>query len=164
MTGLNLQFHSFEFLQGVISPNDTVRISITTIPDEQKQATTFNVSKMHLTTPTFNLKSNDSIQKIIIVFRKKKLGLIDHIFASTIIKAEDFSKYYDSMKRISIYEPVQRKSQENEQDNNERKIVGSMIVQISNKDGVSTKNPVKKGQAENASDIEEEVADGTIFD
>lgn len=163
MTGISLQFHSFEFTQGVVSPNDTIRISITTLPDEQKQATTFNVNKMHLTTPTFNLKSSDSIKKIIIVFRKKKLALIENIIASTVIKSEDFSKYYDSMKRVNIYEPVQRKSQENEQEDKERKIVGTMIVQITNIDGTSRRNSVKQEQAEKSSDIEEEIADGTIL-
>lgn len=164
---LNLQFHSFEFTQGVISPNDTVRISVTSLPDEQKQATTFNVSKMHLTTSTFNLKDSDNIQKIIVVFRKKKLGFIENIFASTIIRSNEFSNYYNSMKRINIYEPVQRKSQDNEQETGERKVVGTMILQIAKNDEASMKNSTNPDQAtkntDNNNEEEEEVADGIIF-
>ncbi|KAK8897361.1 hypothetical protein M9Y10_015305 [Tritrichomonas musculus] len=165
MTSINLQFHSFEFSQGVISPNDTIRLSITTLPDEQKQASAFTVNKMHLTTPTFKIKSFNNVQKIIIVFRKKKLGFIENIFASTVLKSEDFSKYYDSMKRINIYEPIQRKSQENEQDTKDRKVVGSMIVQITNTntDDDGTKDSLKQDQIAETSDVDEEIADGSIL-
>lgn len=71
------------------------------------------------------------------------------------------------MKRINIYEPVQRKSQDNEQETGERKVVGTMILQIAKNDEASSKNSTNPDQAtkntDNNNEEEEEVADGIIF-
>lgn len=137
MLGLNIKLHSFEFFGNLINANDNIRVSITTLPDGQKQAFTFNARKMSSSTANFTIKFNETIEKIIIVFRKQNLLSDDHIIASTVISSEEFSKLFPKIENISvhkldIYEPIQNHKNNNMKNKTEnRKVFGRMLAQFS---------------------------------
>lgn len=138
MLGLNIKLHSFEFFGNLVNDNDNIRVSITTLPDGQKQAFTFNMKKINSTTASFTIKFNESVQKIVFVFRKQNILSDDHIIASTVIQSEEFPKLFSkvdniSVQKLDIYEPIQHASNKN--NNNvkpqNRKVFGRMIAQFS---------------------------------
>ena len=136
MLGLNIQLHSFEFFNGLVESNDTIRVSITTLPDGQKQARTFEVSKMYSAHPSFNVGFSELTEKIVIVFRKKSMLSNDPIIASTVINSYEFPQMFKElndleMKKIDIYEPIQTASKNNNyKKTGNRKVVGRMEIQL----------------------------------
>ena len=148
--GLNLQILSFDLPRYLVKDNDAVRVSITSIPEENKQAFTIPAHKMKDSHITFNVNvnlqpkdiPNDFIstetEKIIVVFRKKSFFSNGPIIASTIIDANDFPKgFSDSteMKTINIYEPMNKNEKSNNDYQNSdnkknRQIIGRMQVQM----------------------------------
>lgn len=132
MLGLNIKLHSFEFYNNLVATNENIRVSITTLPDGQKQAFTFNTKKINSSTASFVIKFSESTEKIVIVFRKQSIFTNDSIFASTVILSNEIMKFnrYDdiSVQKVNIYEPKQK--MQNKDDEN-RKILGRMIAQFS---------------------------------
>ena len=59
-----------------------IRVSITTLPGEQKQAFSFEAKNMKTTRPFFSVKINDKTEKILIVMRKKSFSQKDPIIAT----------------------------------------------------------------------------------
>ncbi|KAK8890990.1 hypothetical protein M9Y10_028192 [Tritrichomonas musculus] len=139
MMCLNLQMHSFEFFNGLVGSNDTIRVSITTLPDGQKKAMTFDTKKIYAVHPSFTVNFSEITEKIVIVFRRKSMLSNDHIIASTVINSDEFPQLFKDaesieMRRINIYEPVQHMSKENKKvakNLYDRKIVGKMEIQLS---------------------------------
>lgn len=139
MLGLNIKLHSFEFFGNLVSANDTLRVSITTLPDGQKQAFTFNAKKMTSTTASFTIKFSECTENIVIVFRKQNILSSDHIFASTCIHSSEFPQLFNkidniAVQKINIYEPKQHNpnsKNNNLKDKNDRKVIGNMIAQFS---------------------------------
>lgn len=131
--------HSFEFFNGLVGSNDTIRVSITTLPDGQKQAMTFDTKKIYAAHPSFTVNFSEITEKIVIVFRRKSMLSNDHIIASTVINSDEFPQLFKDaesieMRRINIYEPVQHMSKDNNKvvkNLTDRKIVGKMEIQLS---------------------------------
>lgn len=133
---------SINLSKDIISENDTIRMSITTLPDEQRQVQTINIRELKHKHPVFKIKMNDKIERFIVVFRKKCIFGNDHIIASTIIKTKEISIFNEFInndhKNIIIYEPVQNKGKSNHSKN--RKIIGSMEVDFTlNEEFISQK-------------------------
>lgn len=136
MLNLNFQMQSFELAKGIVQDNDTIRVSITTLPGEQKQAFSFEAKNMKTTRPFFSVKINDKTEKILIVMRKKSFSQKDPIIASTVIKSGQFPvKFNDitntEMKTINLLESLQHSNKKNTKSCGNRKIVGKFDIQFS---------------------------------
>lgn len=158
--GLNLRVLSFELSPSLYKYNDDLRVSITTIPEENKQHFTISARKMkdcHLTfgvnveIPQENLPEgfiSTATEKIILVIRRKSFFDSDPIIASTIIPMKDFPKNLSQppeIKTINLYEKVKKEESSRNSKNNygiieihddsknleNRRIVGRMQIQMS---------------------------------
>lgn len=135
MHGLNIHLLSFKLYSNSIHPNDKIRVSITTIPEENKQSFVIDMKKINEIHHFFNVNISEKTKKIIVVFRKKSIIQSDPIIASTIIHSNEFPKScYDSnnteLKQISIYEPIKNRAELREN----RQALGQMQVQLSLQD------------------------------
>lgn len=150
--GLNLRVLSFQLSRSLVKDSDEIRVSITTIPEENKQAFTIPARKMkdcHLTfgvnvnIPQENIPDDfvsAATEKIVVVFRKKSFFFNDPIIASTSIHFKDLPKNLSEpaeIKSFNIYEPKCHQNKTNEKhhqfsDNNKsRPTIGRMEVQMS---------------------------------
>ncbi|KAK8892555.1 hypothetical protein M9Y10_029788 [Tritrichomonas musculus] len=139
MLNLNIQLQSIYLSKEIVGEFDTIRVSITTVPDGQKQAQTFEVREMKKAQPTFKIQMNDQTEKVIIVFRKKNIFGTDHIIASTTLKSKDIHIFKELVNnehmKISIYEPLQNNNSKNNNSKTiakkNRRIVGTMEIDFS---------------------------------
>lgn len=145
MLSLNIKLNCIRFSQSVVNPEDTIRVSITTLPDSQKEAFTFDIKDIQTVQPSFTIKFNKNTKKIIIVFRKKSFFSNGQIFASTCIKTDDIKLYSeisnDCHNIIDLFEPIQHSSEnENLEIKKLRRIVGNMEIFFSLKEYFPVKN------------------------
>ena len=131
MLSLNIQMQSFELAKNIVHDNDSIRISVTTLPGEQKQAFSFDAKKMKTVHPFFSVKIDDKTEKILIVVRKKNFTEKDPIIASTVIKSGQFpTKFNDvsntELKTINLLEPLQHSGKRISKSTEDRKVVGKV--------------------------------------
>ncbi|KAK8876177.1 hypothetical protein M9Y10_006380 [Tritrichomonas musculus] len=132
MQSLNIQIQTIELGKNVVQDNDTIRVSVTTLPGEQKQAFTFEAKKLKTVMPFFSVKIDDKTKKILIVMRKKSFSQKDPIICSTVIEGEELPKKINDdknteRKTIKLLEPLQQAGKKNKN----RKTLGEMEVQFS---------------------------------
>lgn len=150
---LNLHILSFELPHNLFKDSDDIRVSITSFPDENKQAFTISARKIkdfqmkfsvNVTIPQLEIPEgfvSTATEKIIIVFRKKSYFHGDPIIAASVIFAKDLPKNLSEpaqIKLFNIYEP-NHNNENNKKNNrfqdsykkNDRKIIGKMQVQMS---------------------------------
>lgn len=110
MYGLNIHLQSFRIRPDLIGPNNDIRVSITTIPDDTKLAFVINEQKTNEAHHFFAVNISPRTMKIIFVFRKKSFSQNDPIIASTIIHSNEFPKPNDltntEIKEFKLYEPL----------------------------------------------------------
>lgn len=139
--GLNLRILSFQLSSNLFKQSDEIRVSVTTIPEENKQNFSIPAHKMKEAKLTFGVNVNicqqdipndfvlANTEKIVVVFRKKNF-FSNPIIASTVITAKSFPKNLSepaTAKIFDIFEPINNKNNNNKC----RKIVGKMIVEMS---------------------------------
>lgn len=158
--GLKIDLLSFSLPKRIVKDKDEIRVSITTVPDGNKQNFSMQMNDIGYIDHVFEVNITNLTKKIIVVFRKKTLFSKNAIIASTIIHYGDFPKLpqnYDivdlhstktDIKILNIYEPYQqpRKTKhekhseffdeqlqyaEAPDDRKNRKIIGEMQVQFS---------------------------------
>lgn len=158
--GLKIDLLSFSLPKRIVKDKDEIRVSITTVPDGNKQNFSMQMNDIGYIDHVFEVNITNLTKKIIVVFRKKTLFSKNAIIASTIIHSGDFPKFpqnYDivdlhstktDIKILNIYEPYQqpRKTKhekhseffdeqlqyaEAPDDRKNRKIIGEMQVQFS---------------------------------
>lgn len=124
MLNLKIQMESINLSRDIVHENDTIRVSITTLPDGQKQAQTFEAKETKTSGPTFKIQMNDQTEKVVIVFRKKNILATDHIIASTTLNSKDIRIFNEMMNnehhKISIYEPLQNYNNKNNNKSNSK--------------------------------------------
>lgn len=143
--GLDIQLYSFKIDEELVHHCDKIRVSITTIPDEKKQHFFINPKKMNNIHRFFTINITKNTQKIVFVFRKKRLINNNPIIASTIIQSVEFPKSIDDpsckeVKTYSIFEPfckIRKKIPQSmntffpqRNPNGNRRIVGQMTIQF----------------------------------
>lgn len=136
MLSINIQMHSFVFNKELVSPKDKVRVSITTLPEGQKQAQTIDIKKLDMMKPSFNIKFNENTDKIVVVFRRKSILACDPIIASTVMKTRDLNIFDNKMnekKNVRIFEPIS-------QAKDKRKILGRMTIEFALEETNANKN------------------------
>lgn len=140
--GLNIHLVSFSLPKQVIKEKETIRVSITTMPDEIKQHFTIKGKLMDYTNHLFSLNITSQTKKIIMVFRKKASFLTGNpIIASTTIQLDNFKEtpmeqitsgmINTEIRSVNIYYPLQKQMKEEHKKNVERLIVGNMKIQLS---------------------------------
>lgn len=133
MQKLRIDLQSFQFTNGLIQANDTVRVSITTLPENRKQALIIDAKKLKNFHHFFSINISYQTEKILFVIRKKNIVQNSPIIASTVIYSNQIPMSNDDqnnkeVKNINLYEPVQSL---NKKSNKKRKILGLMQVQFS---------------------------------
>lgn len=149
MLCLNIQMQKIEFIKGIFQDNDTILVSVTTLPDEQKQSFSFEGKKIDCTHPFMSVKIHKRTEKILIVFRKKNFAQKGPVFASSTLKPSDFPKSFDEsakneLKNFKIFEPVQNLSKRKSTKSEDRKIIGNLIIKFSlTEERICRRNTVK---------------------
>ena len=136
MFSLNIFMQTLELCPGIVKDDDTIRVSVTTLPGEQKQAFTFDAKNMKKAHPFFSVKINEKTEMLLIVIRKKDFTQKNPIIASTVIKRDQIpTKFNDStnteVKSIKLLEPLQKLNKENSKSRSQRKSVGQIDIQFS---------------------------------
>ena len=155
--GLNIHLLSFLLPNKLIHESDSVRVSVTTIPEENKQHFKIKGKKICSSNHVFSLNITNKTDRIVIVFRKKTALKDDPIIASATIHLKDFADLpieeitsgttNTDVKILDIYYPLQKQIHEEQkanerqnlpiQNNTEmkkqikRKVLGQMEVQLS---------------------------------
>lgn len=128
MYGLNIHFQSFKLNPALVQKNDKIRVSITTVPELNKDAFVVDYKMMDHVHHFFTVNITEETKKIIFVFRKKSFFHNDPIIASTIIHSDAFPKENDSnnleVKTVNILEPVVSGKKD-------RQTLGQMNIQFS---------------------------------
>lgn len=141
--GLNILLNSFELQYGLVTRNDTIRVSITTLPEEHKQHFEISASKICNCNHLFTVNITNETKKIIFVFRRKDSQLKNPIIASTIINSKHFPKMAQNIyqnfsgtksneiHKFKIFEPIQKNQAEKVQKVSNRRMLGEMKVELS---------------------------------
>lgn len=168
--GLNLHLLSFDLPRNVIKEGDTIRVSITTMPEENKQHFSIPARRMRNANLNFNVNVKlpsegmpddfvfSGTEKIIICFRKKNSFWGCPIIASTVISSKEFPKNFTDpiqVKTFNVYEPIQNGTRACHEDNSfigtyehqnrkqvkiDRRIIGRMQVEMSLHDSIPLKD------------------------
>ena len=150
--GLNLHILSFQLPSNLIKDNDDLKISITTIPEENKQVITTPVRKIKDSGITFGVNinipkeiiPNDFItlktEKIVVIFRRKSFFYNDPIIASSVIHFKDLPKnrsIQEQNKTINIYDPISKMEvnsmnimYQNANSKKQKNVIGKMEIQM----------------------------------
>lgn len=148
MYGLNIHLDSFELNPNIIKANDKIRVSITSLPEESKEAFIIEAKNMNYVHHFFTVNITPETRKIIFVFRKKSFLQGDPIIASTSIHADQFptpnnmnninninNMNNTEMKKVNIFEPIQNNNNININKlgtmKENRRIYGEMRIQLS---------------------------------
>lgn len=136
MQGLDVYLQSFTLNKDLFDDDDKIRVSITTIPGENKQSFTIDSKKMNYAHIIFAVNITKKTKKIIFVFRKKNFVKNDPIVASTVIFSNEFPKSKKDtigteMKTFNLYEPISDiKKLNSPYPYDHRRVFGEMQVQF----------------------------------
>ena len=137
MLNMKMEMHSIYLSKDILQDNSSIRVSITTLPEEQKQAKIVNVKDLNTGILNFKIQMNNKTEKVVIVFRRH--GFLDeHIIASTTLRASEIKMFKEIIgsehKQVDIYEPIQGKNNNQHKfplRKEERRVVGSMEIEFS---------------------------------
>ena len=126
MYGLNIHLKSFKLNSNIVNGSDKIRVSITTFPENNKEAFITEAKQMSFVHHFFTVNITDKTEKMVIVFRK--IGFLDNpIIASATIRSTELpTNDYENveMKTMNLYEPLQTATKK-------RRIFGEMQIQFS---------------------------------
>ena len=141
MKGLNIHLKSFKLNENLVNSNDQIRVSITTFPEENKEAFVINAKQMNSVNYDFKVNITDKTHDIYVVFRKIGVPHLP-IIASAIINSKSFPANNSSKveaKTLKIYEPPQKV-------NKELRVFGEMQIELSLKAAFPTLNSKENNQ------------------
>ena len=109
MLNLNIRMQSIELESSLISSNDKIRVSLTALPENIKEAQIFEAKKINHVQPSFKIQFKDNTKEILIVFRKKNYLEGDPIIASTVIYTSNISNIFKERnnqdeKKVTLYQ------------------------------------------------------------
>lgn len=166
--GLNIHLLTFKLPEKLVHDSDSVRVSITTFPEENKQHFYVKGKKINTSNHVFSLNITNKTDKIVMVFRKKNPLGDDPIIASSTIHLKKFTELpieqitcgtqMTDVKILDIYYPLQKQIQEEQSKeqtngtankNMKRKVLGQMEVQLSFSTPYLNSNKEKTNKKEN---------------
>ncbi|KAK8841759.1 hypothetical protein M9Y10_026708 [Tritrichomonas musculus] len=135
MLSLNLKLHSISFIQDVVDRNGSIRMTIATFPDMQKQIVSLESKDLYNLETSIKLKYNESTNMIIIYFQKKGLFKDGEVFASGCIHSREIDENKNGCLKIEMREIIQQSEEKNNQKiAKARKIMGTMKINFSIKE------------------------------
>lgn len=166
--GLNIHLLTFKLPEKLVHDSDSIRVSITSFPEENKQHFYVKGKKINTSNHVFSLNITTKTDKIVIVFRKKNAIGEDPIIASATIHLKKFTELpieqmtsgtkMTDVKILDIYYPLQKQIEEEqskEQTNvttnkhMKRKVLGQMEIQLSFSTPYLNSNKEKTNKKEN---------------
>ena len=166
--GLNIHLLTFKLPEKLIHDSDSVRVSITTFPEENKQHFYVKGKKINTSNHVFSLNITNKTDKIVMVFRKKNPLGDDPIIASATIHLKKFTELpieqitcgtqMTDVKILDIYYPLQKQIEEEQSKeqtngiankNMKRKVLGQMEIQLSFSTPYLNSNKEKANKKEN---------------
>ena len=166
--GLNIHLLTFKLPEKLVHDSDSIRVSITTFPEENKQHFYVKGKKINTSNHVFSLNITNKTDKIVMVFRKKNAIGEDPIIASATIHLKKFTELpieqmtsgtkMTDVKILDIYYPLQKQIEEEqskEQTNvttnkhMKRKVLGQMEIQLSFSTPYLNSNKEKTNKKEN---------------
>ena len=134
MLGLNIHLLSFRLTPKIFQQNDKIRVSITTIPENNKEVFLIDANKLSSVHHFIAINITEKTRKLLFVFRKKSFIHNDPIIASTIVHANQLPSINSltcntEVQTFKIYEPRQNHQKDFESLQN-RQIYGQMSVQF----------------------------------
>ena len=166
--GLNIHLLTFKLPEKLVHDSDSIRVSITSFPEENKQHFYIKGKKINTSNHVFSLNITTKTDKIVIVFRKKNAIGEDPIIASATIHLKKFTELpieqmtsgtkMTDVKILDIYYPLQKQIEEEqskEQTNvttnkhMKRKVLGQMEIQLSFSTPYLNSNKEKTNKKEN---------------
>ena len=150
--GLNIHLLSFNLPEDIVKENEKIRVSITSVPEGDKQSFSIEKKEINSFSYIFPITATNNTTKIILVFRKQKYDDPDDhsynpIIASTSIHINEFQNIPQSqitagmmntdIKNINIYYPLQhqvkemRKRGQVVKNHMSRQVLGQVQVQLS---------------------------------
>lgn len=166
--GLNIHLLTFKLPEKLVHDSDSIRVSITSFPEENKQHFYVKGKKINTSNHVFSLNITNKTDKIVIVFRKKNAIGEDPIIASATIHLKKFTELpieqmtsgtkMTDVKILDIYYPLQKQIEEEqskEQTNvttnkhMKRKVLGQMEIQLSFSTPYLNSNKEKTNKKEN---------------
>ncbi|KAK8837229.1 hypothetical protein M9Y10_036661 [Tritrichomonas musculus] len=166
--GLNIHLLTFKLPEKLVHDSDSIRVSITSFPEENKQHFYVKGKKINTSNHVFSLNITNKTDKIVIVFRKKNAIGEDPIIASATIHLKKFTELpieqmtsgtkMTDVKVLDIYYPLQKQIEEEqskEQTNvttnkhMKRKVLGQMEIQLSFSTPYLNSNKEKTNKKEN---------------
>ena len=166
--GLNIHLLTFKLPEKLVHDSDSIRVSITSFPEENKQHFYVKGKKINTSNHVFSLNITTKTDKIVIVFRKKNAIGEDPIIASATIHLKKFTEFpieqmtsgtkMTDVKVLDIYYPLQKQIEEEqskEQTNvttnkhMKRKVLGQMEIQLSFSTPYLNSNKEKSNKKEN---------------
>lgn len=143
--GANIYIKTFFLPDYIMNENDTICITIISLPDQRKQK--YMMLEKSLFEPNFflNLNISKHTKKLIIDFKKQNFMSDDHSIAFSIINQDDFPEISENnlinlnlFSTIYQQEKENKELQDNEIDSTEiyenllyRKVIGNMKIQLS---------------------------------
>lgn len=138
--GINIHLLSFALPKNIIKDNEEIRVSVTSIPEENKQSFFIEGKNMSNANHVFSLNITDQTKKILIVFRKKTFFFDSPVIASTIVHLVEFDDIPNQqmtnamvtteIRSFNIYYPLKLQREEEKTENIQRKVLGVMNIQL----------------------------------
>ena len=123
---LSIQMPTIQLSQSIVNKHDTVRVSITTLPERQKKAIHIKAKELQKFNHTFKVNITEETDTIIVVFRKKDFFGKENIIASTLIRSHQFNQIgnqqmpvVSEIDNIEIYEPAHQPNEKKHTRKNE---------------------------------------------
>ena len=123
---LTIEIPTIRLSQSIVNKHDTVRVSITTLPERQKKAIHVKAKELQKFNHTFKVNITEETDTIIVVFRKKDFFGKENIIASTLIKSHQFNQIGNQqmpvvteIENIDIYEPAHHQNEKKQTRKNE---------------------------------------------
>lgn len=154
--GMIIHLLAFALPKSIVKDNEKVRVSITSMPDGNKQHFTIEGKKMLNANHVFSLNVTKQTKRIVFVFRKKILFSDNPIIASATIHLKDFKNIphqqikggiiKTEIKTFNIFYPLPPQKDEVKK---ARRVIGQMRIQLSSSSSLEDQSLQKSSKVNN---------------
>lgn len=119
MFGLNIHLQSLQLNDKLVHPNDKIRVSITTLPEKNKEAIIIESKNLKDINQFFSININENTEKILFTIRQKNYIQGDPIIGSVVlgrnlIPKSAFDLKNTEIKHIKLYSKLETANYNNE--------------------------------------------------
>lgn len=148
---LNIKLENLVLSKDLYQPNDKIRITMSTLPDEQSYSFNIEATYMDDIDKQFTFEISEKTKKMILLIRRKSSIKKDPIIASTILHLNQVPKSIDDknnnkIQNILIYEPFPKEFNNQNSLLENRKILGNIDIQFTVLPEPKCENKVNKNK------------------